>query len=76
MFFRTALLGPGGYHPQSGGMLLHDAVVINSKKGAATENQGTGVMYVGFGVYIDDSYLVDGESRGLLLFITHKLNLS
>ena len=28
----------GGYHMEKGGMPLHDAVGINCKKGATTEN--------------------------------------
>ena len=32
-------------------MPLHDAVGINCKKGATTENQGSGVNYRGQGVY-------------------------
>ena len=35
-------------------MPLHDAVGINCKKGATTENQGSGVKYMGEGVYLDD----------------------
>ena len=35
-------------------MPLHDAVGINCKKGATTENQGSGVKYMGLGVYHDD----------------------
>ena len=35
-------------------MLLHDAVGINCKKGATTENQGSAVKYLGYGVYLDD----------------------
>ena len=35
---------------ESGGMPLHDAAVgINCKKGATTENQGSGVKYMGKG---------------------------
>ena len=34
-------------HMERGGMPLHDAVVINCKKGASTENQGSGVKYMG-----------------------------
>ena len=30
-----------------GGMPLHDAVGINCEKGATTENQGSGVKYMG-----------------------------
>ena len=30
-----------------GGMPLHDTVGINCKKGATTENQGSGVKYMG-----------------------------
>ena len=32
VFFRTALRCSGGYHIESGGMPLHDAVGINCKK--------------------------------------------
>ena len=35
-------------------MPLHDAVRIICKKGATTENQGSGVKYMGYGVYLDD----------------------
>ena len=47
VFFRTALPCSGGYHMERGGMPLHDAVGINSKKGAITENQGSAVKYMG-----------------------------
>ena len=47
MFFRAALPGSGGYHLEMGGMPLHDAVGINCKKGATTENKGAGVKYMG-----------------------------
>ena len=43
VFFWTALLCSGGYHLDRGGMLLHDAVEINCKKGATSENQDAGV---------------------------------
>ena len=46
VFFRTALPCSGGYHMESGGMPLRDAVGINCKTGAATENQGSGVKYM------------------------------
>ena len=46
VFFQTALLCSGGYHLESGGMPLHDAVGINCRKGA-TEYQGADVQYVG-----------------------------
>ena len=39
-------------------MPLHDAVVIIGKKGATTENQGSGVKYMGYGVYLDDCVCV------------------
>ena len=32
---------------ERGGMPLHDAIMINFKKGATTENQGSGVKYMG-----------------------------
>ena len=47
VFFRTALSYSGGYHLERGGMPLHDAVEINCKKGVTTENQGSGVKYMG-----------------------------
>ena len=47
VFFRTALPRSGGYHLERVGMTLHDAVGINCKKGAATENQVSGVKYMG-----------------------------
>ena len=40
------------------GMPLHDAVGINCKNGATTENQGSGVKYMGSGVYLDDCVCV------------------
>ena len=48
--FRTALPCSGGYHLARGGMPLYDAVGVNCKKGATTENQGAGVKYMGKGV--------------------------
>ena len=39
---------------ERGGMALHGAVGINCKKGATTENQGSAVKYMGYGVYLDD----------------------
>ena len=47
VFFRTALPCSGGYHLERCGTTLHDAVGINCKKGATTENQGTSVKYIG-----------------------------
>ena len=46
VFFRTALPCSGGYHIERGGMPLHDAVGINCKNGATTENQGSAVRQV------------------------------
>ena len=54
MFFRTALPCTGGCQLERAGMPLHDAVGINCKNGATTENQATGVKYMGYGVYADD----------------------
>ena len=34
-------------------MPLNDAVMINCKKGATTGNKGSGVKYMGYGVYLD-----------------------
>ena len=48
VFFRTALPCSGGYHLERRGMPLHDAVGINSKNGTTTENQGSGVKYMGW----------------------------
>ena len=47
VLFRSALPCSGGYHPERGGMPLHDAVGINCKNGAPTENQGADVKYMG-----------------------------
>ena len=47
VFFGTALLCSGGSHMERGGMPLHDAVVINCKKGATTEHQDSAVKYMG-----------------------------
>ena len=46
-FFLTALSCSGGYHLESGGMPLHDAVGINCKNGTTTENQCSDVKYMG-----------------------------
>ena len=46
VFFLTALPCSGVYHMERGG--------INCIKGATTENQGSGVKYMGQGVYLDD----------------------
>ena len=46
VFFRSALPCSGGYHMERGGMRLYDAVRINCKNGATTENQGSGVKYM------------------------------
>ena len=47
VFFLTTLPCSGGYHLERGGMTLHDVVRINCKKGTTTENQGSGVKYMG-----------------------------
>ena len=47
VFFRTALPCSGGYHMERGGMPLHDAVGINCKMGATTENKDSAVKYMG-----------------------------
>ena len=47
VLFRAALPCSGGYHMERGGMPLHEAVGINCKNGATTENQGSGVKYMG-----------------------------
>ena len=47
VFFRTALPCSRGYQKERGGMPLSDAVGINCEKGATTENQGSGVKYMG-----------------------------
>ena len=58
VFCRTALSYSSGYHLETGGMPLHDAVGINCKKGATTEYQGTDVKYMGYGVYVYDCVYV------------------
>ena len=35
-----------------GGMPLHNAVGVNCEKGVTTENQGSGVKYMGYGLYV------------------------
>ena len=47
VFFQTTPRCSVGYHMERGGMPLHDAVGINCKKSATTENQGLGVKYLG-----------------------------
>ena len=47
VFFRTTLPCSGGYYMERGGMPLHDAVGINCKNGATTENQDSAVKYMG-----------------------------
>ena len=58
VFFRTSLPCSGGYHMERGGMPLHDAVGLNCKKGATTENQGEDGKNMGKEVYVDDSVYV------------------
>ena len=58
VFFRISLPYSGGYHLDRGGMPLHDAVGVNCKKDATTENQGADVKYMGLGVYVDDCVCV------------------
>ena len=80
VFFRTALPCSGGYHMERGGMPLHDAVGINCKKGATTENQGSVVNIYGlrgvswwlcvcYQTWHDNPSLVEGESHGILLLL-------
>ena len=45
VFFRTALPCSGGYRMERGGMPLHDAVGINYKNGATTENQDSSSIW-------------------------------
>ena len=47
VFFRTTLPCSGGYHMERRGMPLHDEVGMNCRTGATTENQGSGVKYMG-----------------------------
>ena len=58
VFCRTDFPCSGGYHLERGGMPLHYEVGINCKKSATTENQGSGVKYMGSGVYLDDCVCV------------------
>ena len=53
VFFRTALPCSGGYHLERGGMLLHDAVGINCKKGATIENQSADVKFMANGCMLN-----------------------
>ena len=41
-----------GYHLEMGGMPLHDAVGVNCKRGAPTENYGAGAWYMGYGDFM------------------------
>ena len=52
---RTPLPCSGGYHLERGRIPLHDAVGINCKNGETTEKSRLG------------PFLVEGESRGILL---------
>ena len=52
VFFLTDLPCSSGYHLGRGVMQLHDALGINCKKGATTENQGACVKYMGKWVYV------------------------
>ena len=54
MFFRTARPWSGGYHPERGGMTLHDAVEINCENGATTENQSEVSSMWAKGCMLDD----------------------
>ena len=47
VFVLAALPCSGGYHMERGGMPLHDAVGINCKKDATTENQDSAAKYMG-----------------------------
>ena len=47
VLFRTALPCSAVYHMERGGKPLGDAVGVNCDKGATTENQGSGVKYMG-----------------------------
>ena len=46
VFFRSSLPCSGGYHLERGRMPSHDAVGINCKKVATTENQGADGKYI------------------------------
>ena len=47
MFFQTARTRSVVYDLNRGGMPFHNAVGVHREKGATTENQGTGVKYMG-----------------------------
>ena len=70
LLFRTALPCSGGYHLERGGILLHDAVGINCKQGAITENQCSGVENMGLGVYLDDCVCLCVRGCVILLDMT------
>ena len=57
LFFRTALPCSAGYHMERGGMPLHDAIWINCKQGATTENQGSGGILMAVCVCVCVFYL-------------------
>ena len=58
VFFQTALPCSGGFHMERRWMSLHDAVGINCKKDASSENQDSAVKYKGSGVFLDDCVCV------------------
>ena len=85
VFFQTTLPWSCSYHLERGGMPLRDAVGINCKKGAITENQDAGAKYMDEGVYVwwlcvcylswhHYPSLVEGESHGILLLLFANAN--
>ena len=56
VFFRTALPCCGGYRMERGETQLHDAVEINYKNGATTENQGSTVKFMAKGCILMTVY--------------------
>ena len=57
VLFRTAHPCAGGYQLERGGMPLHDAVGINCRNGTTADNQGAGVNYIGYGVYVGSLFV-------------------
>ena len=47
VFFLTVLPCSGGYHLEKGGKPIFDAVGVNCKRVATTQNQGACVKYMG-----------------------------
>ena len=74
VFFRTALTCCAGYYLEGGlGWALHDAVGINCKRGATTENQGADDKYI-YTISIEQYLPNNGKNNTNENFIEEKWN--